>query len=205
MWGDNVLLHPLDVALPQFQQRRGPSLPHSVRELRGMGIQPDIIGLRSDLPIDGDIRAKVALFCDVEREAVMPLTTADSIYEVPLMLEEAGLGNLVVGMLHLQEKTHSPDLNDWRDAIARLKAEKPTVHIALVGKYVELHDAYISVREALIHAGLHHGYAVDIDWIHSETLEHGENLERIRQANGIVVPGGFGSRGIEGKILADRP
>ena len=175
---------------------------HSVRELRGMGIQPDIIGLRSDLPIDGDIRAKVALFCDVERDAVIPLTTADSIYEVPLMLEEAGLGDLVVGMLHLQEKTHPPDLRDWQEAIARLKSEKPTVRIALVGKYVELHDAYISVREALIHAGLYHGYAVEIDWVHSETLEHGENLERVAQADGIVVPGGFGSRGIEGKILA---
>ncbi|HOT93400.1 MAG TPA: CTP synthase [Anaerolineae bacterium] len=175
---------------------------HSVRELRGMGIQPDIIGLRADLPITNDIRAKVALFCDVEREAVVPLMTANSIYEVPLMLEEAGLGNIVVTMLHLQDKVHPPDLHDWQEAIARLKADKPTVRIALVGKYVELHDAYISVREALIHAGLYHGYAVDIDWIHSESLEHGENLERVAQADGIVVPGGFGSRGIEGKILA---
>jgi CTP synthase len=175
---------------------------HSVRELRGMGVQPDIIALRADSPIDGDIRAKVALFCDVEREAVVPLVTASSIYEVPLMLEEAGLGDLVVNMLHLQDKAQPPDLHDWQDAIARLKSEKPTVRIALVGKYVELHDAYMSVREALIHAGLYHGYAVAIDWIHSETLEHGENIDRLLQADGIVVPGGFGSRGIEGKILA---
>ncbi len=175
---------------------------HSVRELRGLGIQPDIIGLRSDFPIDGDIRAKVALFCDVERDAVIALTTASSIYEVPSMLEEAGLGDLVVEMLHLQDKARPADLSDWQDALARLKSEKPTVRIALVGKYVELHDAYMSVREALIHAGLYHGYAVEIDWIHSETLEHGENVERLLQAGGIVVPGGFGSRGIEGKILA---
>jgi CTP synthase len=175
---------------------------HSVRELRGMGIQPDIIGLRADLPIDGDIRAKVALFCDVERDAVIPLMTASSIYEVPLMLEESGLGDLVVGMLHLQDKAQAPDLDDWQEAIARLRSEKPTVRIALVGKYVELHDAYMSVREALIHAGLYHGHAVEIDWIHSETLEHGENIDRLLQADGIVVPGGFGSRGIEGKILA---
>ena len=175
---------------------------HSVRELRGMGIQPDIIALRADSPIDGDIRAKVALFCDVEREAVVPLVTASSIYEVPLMLEEAGLGDLVVEMLHLQDKAQPTDLDDWQDAIARLKSKKPTVRIALVGKYVELHDAYMSVREALIHAGLYHGYGVEIDWIHSETLEHGENIDCLLQADGIVVPGGFGSRGIEGKIVA---
>ncbi|HQE93082.1 MAG TPA: CTP synthase [Anaerolineae bacterium] len=175
---------------------------HSVRELRGMGIQPDIIALRADFPIDGNTRAKVALFCDVEREAVIPLMTVESIYEIPLLLEEAGLGDLVVNMLHLHDKAQPPDLRDWQDAIARLKREKPAVRIALVGKYVELHDAYISVREALIHAGLYHGYAVDIDWIHSETLEHGENIERLLQADGIVVPGGFGSRGVEGKILA---
>jgi CTP synthase len=138
----------------------------------------------------------------VERDAVIPLMTASSIYEVPLMLEESGLGDLVVGMLHLQDKAQAPDLDDWQEAIARLRSEKPTVRIALVGKYVELHDAYMSVREALIHAGLYHGHAVEIDWIHSETLEHGENIDRLLQADGIVVPGGFGSRGIEGKILA---
>ena len=183
---------------------------HSVRELRGMGIQPDIIGLRSDYPVDSDIRTKVALFCDVEREAVMPLTTADSIYEVPLMLEEAGLGDLVVKMLRLQEKVHAPDLADWANAIERLKRPKGTIKIALVGKYVELHDAYMSVREALIHAGLYFDHDIVIDWVHSETLEHGAalehsaNIERVLSADGIVVPGGFGYRGIEGKIVAAR-
>jgi CTP synthase len=175
---------------------------HSVRELRGMGIQPDVIGLRSDLPIEDELRAKVALFCDVEQRAVIPLTTAESIYEVPLMLEEAGLGDLVVKKLKLRDVAQPPDLADWREAIKRLKHKKPAVRIALVGKYVELHDAYISVREALIHAGLWHDHGVEIDWIHSEDLEHGKSLDRLRNADGIVVPGGFGYRGIEGKIIA---
>ena len=177
---------------------------HSVRELRGMGIQPDIIGLRSDYPIDGDIPAKVALFCDVDRNAVIPLLTASSIYEVPLMLEEAGMGDLVVEKLHLQDKVHAPEMKEWRDAIEKLKHPQATVNIALVGKYVELHDAYMSVREALIHAGLYFGHDVTIDWIHSETLEEGKNLDRVLQADGVVVPGGFGYRGIEGKIIAAR-
>jgi len=177
---------------------------HSVRELRGMGIQPDIIGLRSDLPIDEETRAKVALFCDVDLAAVIPLITANSIYEVPLQLEEAGLGELVLKQLKLPAQTQSPVLDDWKEAIRRLREPKSIVRIALVGKYVELHDAYISVRESLIHAGLHHNYAVEIDWVHSEDLEHNKGLERIYEADGVIVPGGFGHRGIEGKILAAR-
>jgi CTP synthase len=177
---------------------------HSVRELRGMGIQPDMIALRSDLPIDDDTRAKVALFCDVAREAVIPLLTAGSIYEVPLMLEDAGLGDLVVQRLGLTEMTHVPALDEWCAAVTKLKADQPSVRIALVGKYVELHDAYMSVREALIHAGLSHDYEIEIDWIHSEDLEKGKETERLLRADGIVVPGGFGYRGIEGKIIAAR-
>ncbi len=177
---------------------------HSVRELRGMGIQPDIIGLRSDFPIGDEIRAKVALFCDVEPRAVVPVVTAASIYEVPLRLEEVGLGDLVVERLGLQAAVHPPDLTAWRDAVARLSEEMPAVRIALVGKYVELQDAYLSVREALIHAALWHGHRVEIDWLHSEDLEHGQGFERLAQADGILVPGGFGLRGIEGKIMAAR-
>ena len=175
---------------------------HSVRELRSAGIQPDIIALRSDLPIDDSIRDKVALFCDVAPNAILPLLTVDTIYEVPLLLEEAGIGDLVVRRLHLRRKTHPPDLTGWREAVQKLKTPKPTVRIALVGKYVELHDAYISVREALIHAALAHDYHVEIDWIHSEDLESGKSHDRLLQADGIVVPGGFGYRGIEGKIVA---
>lgn len=175
---------------------------HSVRELRGAGIQPDIIALRSDLPIDDSIRDKVALFCDVAPEAVVPLLTVDTIYEVPLLLEEAGIGDLVVRKLHLRRKATSPDLAGWSEAVQKLKSPKPSVRIALVGKYVELHDAYISVREALIHAALAHDYHVEIDWVHSEDLEAGKSHDRLLQADGIVVPGGFGYRGIEGKIVA---
>ena len=175
---------------------------HSVRELRSAGIQPDIIALRSDLPIDDSIRDKVALFCDVAPNAILPLLTVDTIYEVPLLLEEAGIGDLVVRRLHLRRKTHPPDLTGWREAVQKLKTPKPTVRIALVGKYVELHDAYISVREALIHAALAHDYHVEIDWVHSEDLESGKSHDRLLQADGIVVPGGFGYRGIEGKIVA---
>ncbi|MBN1873911.1 MAG: CTP synthase [Anaerolineae bacterium] len=177
---------------------------HSVRELRGMGIQPDIIGLRADLPVNGEIRNKVALFCDVEPQAVIPITTAQSIYEVPLLLEETGLGDLVVRMLHLEDQVHTPELADWEQAHRHLREKKPKVRIALVGKYVELHDAYISVREALIHAALWHAHDVEIDWVHSEDLEHGRAIEHVLNADGIVVPGGFGYRGIEGKIIAAR-
>ncbi len=177
---------------------------HSVRELRGAGIQPDVIGLRSDYPVGEEIRNKVALFCDVAPQAVIPILTVQSIYEVPLHLEEAGLGALVVDMLGLGDRVHPPELDDWRQAIERLHQEKPKVRVALVGKYVELHDAYLSVREALIHAALWHAYDVEIDWVHSEDLEHGRELERLARADGIVVPGGFGYRGIEGKIVAAR-
>lgn len=177
---------------------------HSVRELRGMGIQPDIIGLRSDHPIDDDIRAKIALFCDVAPAAVVPLLTAASIYEVPLMLEAAGLGDLVVQKLGLTERVTAPDLGDWRAAMQRMHAAGPAVRIALVGKYVELHDAYMSVREALIHAGLWLDHQIEIEWIQSESLEHGDARARLLAADGIIVPGGFGHRGIEGKIAAAR-
>ncbi|MGC9400587.1 MAG: CTP synthase [Anaerolineae bacterium] len=179
---------------------------HSVRELRGMGIQPDIIGLRADREINAEIREKVSLFCDVEPEAVIPLTTAQSIYEVPLMLEETGLGDLVVERLQLHDEVTAPHLEEWRHAVTLLNAEKqhPPVRIALVGKYVELQDAYMSVREALIHAALRYERDVEIDWVHSEMLERDKGLARLEETDGIVVPGGFGYRGIEGKIKAAR-
>ena len=176
---------------------------HSVRELRGIGIQPDIIGLRSDWPITQEISAKVSLFCDVEPRAVIPILTARSIYEVPLMLEEHGLADLIIEQLGLQKKSHQPNLTHWRSLVERLlRPAKPTVRIALVGKYVELQDAYMSVREALIHAALHHGHGLEIDWIHAEELEKGRGIDRLHPTDGIVVPGGFGYRGIEGKIMA---
>lgn len=175
---------------------------HSVKELRSIGIQPDVIACRSDRPIDDATKAKIALFCDVEQRAVIPLPTADSIYEVPLMIEEAGLGDLITGRLDLPHT--APDLSAWRNLIVQLKEPNPEIRVAIVGKYVELQDAYMSVREALVHAALYHGRTVTIDWIHSEDMEKGRGIDRLAKVYGIVVPGGFGYRGIEGKITAAR-
>ncbi len=175
---------------------------HSVRELRGIGIQPDIIVARSDQPIDKDIRAKIALFCDVEQRAVIPLVTTPIIYEVPLVLEEANLGDYLVERLNL-DTAQPPDLEDWKAVVTDIRRTKPPVRIGLVGKYVELHDAYLSVREALHHAGLRYDVAVQVDWVNAEEIErHG--VERLNHVDGIVVPGGFGYRGIEGKIATAR-
>ncbi|MDW8148947.1 MAG: CTP synthase [Roseiflexaceae bacterium] len=173
---------------------------HSVMELRRVGITADVIVCRSDYPITDEIRDKIALFADVDVEAVVPLHTVESIYEVPLVLEEAGLGNYLTTRLGLG--TREPDLDDWRDLVARIKAPKRKLAIALVGKYVALHDAYISVVEALRHAGLHQGVDVDIRWISSEQIEEEGCDPFLRDVYGIVVPGGFGDRGIEGKIAA---
>ena len=178
---------------------------HSVRELRGIGISPDVIVLRSDAPVDEDVLAKTALFCDVEKEAVVSLVTSDTIYSVPLTLEDAGLGDWIVGALNLAElRTAQEGLADWRQFVSKLRCEKPVLRIGLVGKYVELEDAYLSVKEALIHAGLAVGWDIEIAWISSEELEKGRDLERLEAVDGIVVPGGFGYRGIEGKIRAAR-
>ncbi|TFG71478.1 MAG: CTP synthase, partial [Anaerolineales bacterium] len=160
------------------------------------------IGLRSDSPINDEIRDKVALFCDVNKNAVIPLMTAESIYEVPLMLYKSHVVDLVIKKLKLSADVTAPDLEEWRVVVNKLKYKHPKIRIALVGKYVELHDAYMSVREALIHAGLAYDYEVKIKWIHSESLEHSNDVDKLLKMDGIVVPGGFGYRGIEGKILA---
>jgi CTP synthase len=175
---------------------------HSVRELRGIGIQPDVIVCRADYPVDDNLRDKIALFCDVERRAVIPLSTVRTIYEVPLLLEEAGLGDFVVERLNLQSQ--SPDLSEWRSLVSEIKRPKPPLRVAIVGKYIELHDAYISVREALYHAAVHEGFDLQIEWVSSEQLERGRALDQLEQVDGIVVPGGFGYRGIEGKVVAAR-
>lgn len=177
---------------------------HSVKELLRVGIQPDVILCRSDVPVSREICEKIALFCNIDERAVIPMTTAETIYEVPLMLEEQGLGEYLVEALHLGERCHAPELDEWRDLVARIKREKPVVQVGLVGKYVELHDAYLSVAESLHHAGWAHGVDVRIKWVNSEDLEKpGVNVaEVLADVDGVVVPGGFGSRGIEGKIKA---
>ncbi|MCL6431485.1 MAG: CTP synthase [Anaerolineae bacterium] len=175
---------------------------HSVKELRSIGIQPDVIVARSDYPVGPEYKDKIALFCDVEPRAVVPLVTADTIYSVPLELEDAGLADYIVERLGLE--CHEADLEDWRCLVAEIRRSKEVLPVAVVGKYVSLHDAYISVREALYQAGLYHGCDIAIEWIDSEELEEGKGLDRLERVHGIVVPGGFGSRGVEGKILAAR-
>jgi CTP synthase len=175
---------------------------HSVRELRSLGIQPDVIVCRSDRPLSADIRDKISLFCDVEPRAVIPLLTMPSIYEVPLVLEEAGLAGYVCDRLNITPT--SKDLDDWRTWVERLKNPKRTVDVAVVGKYVELPDAYLSVKESLIHAAVAHNAGVNIHWVHSEDVDGAGAESILSEMDGVVVPGGFGERGIEGKIEAAR-
>ena len=174
---------------------------HSVRELRSIGISPDIIIARADYPIDDEIREKISQFCDVEHRAVVPMHTTRVMYELPLLLERKGVGDLTLEKLGCEPRK-KPDWEIWEKLVTEARDERPSCKIALVGKYVELHDAYISVRESLVHAGLELGVDVEIDWIHSVELEQDTSWERVKEADGIVVPGGFGHRGIEGKILA---
>ncbi len=176
---------------------------HSVRELRSIGISPDVIVPRSDYPVPDDLCEKIALFCDVERKAVIPLVTTGVLYEVPLMLEKMSVGDYLLERLGLKARRR-PDFSDWQRLVEEVKQPKPTVRIALVGKYVELRDAYMSVREAVKHAALAVGVEVDIAWVHSAELEKERGWEVIQSVDGIIVPGGFGSRGIEGKIRAAR-
>ncbi|MFC1911353.1 CTP synthase [Chloroflexota bacterium] len=172
---------------------------HSVNELRRIGIQPDAILCRSDREISAGIRDKISLFCDVDKEAVISLVTSDTIYEVPLLLEDAGLGEFIVRRLGL--RAERSNLEEWRAMVDRLKTPKEPVTIGLVGKYVGLRDAYYSVREALCHAALAHNRTVKIEWLDSEQLD-GMADDKLRQVQGIIVPGGFGYRGIEGMVKA---
>ncbi|NDJ76557.1 MAG: CTP synthase [Chloroflexi bacterium] len=173
---------------------------HSVRELRGIGIQPQVIIARTDHAVSQEIVDKIALFCDVERRAVIPLETTDNIYDVPLVLEDAGLGDYIVEQLQLE--TDPPELGEWRDLVRRMRGVSELLRVAIVGKYVELRDAYISVKEALSHAAVAHNRDLEIEWVYSGDLEKDRCWEQLDGVSGIVVPGGFGYRGIEGKILA---
>ena len=188
--------------LSSTQELKTKPTQHSVNELRRIGIQPDIIICRSDYPISEGIRDKISLFCDVNRQAVIPLPTVSTIYEVPLILEETGLGQVIVSQLDL--KAGPPDLSQWQELVKCLKECHEPVTITLVGKYVELRDAYYSVREALHHAALYHNKDIDLLWVQSEDLERDGGEALLRSTQGILVPGGFGTRGIEGMIKAAR-
>lgn len=175
---------------------------HSVKEMLALGIQPDIIVCRTEHPLTDDIKNKIALFCNVSKECVIENNNCDILYAVPMMLKEQKMDEVVMKKLGINAPNQ--DLSDWEEMLYALRNPKQTVKIALVGKYVELHDSYISVNEALKHGGISTMSAVDIHWIDSESLEaDNANLDEILgDMDGILVPGGFGSRGIEGKILA---
>ena len=175
---------------------------HSVRDLRSMGIHPDVVVCRSDHPVSDDLKEKIALFCDVERRAVIPLLTVDTIYEVPLILEAAGLGDYISGRLDLPSR--SPNWGEWEELVKRIRRPKSPINIGVVGKYVELHDAYLSVKEALTHAALFHERELNLEWIDSERLGTDSVEATLSHLNGILVPGGFGPRGVEGMMLAAR-
>ena len=175
---------------------------HSVKELRSIGIHPDAIICRSDRQLTEEVKDKIALFCDIERRAVIEARDVEHIYEVPLNLEEEGLPEIIIEQLKLEEEVGSPDLQQWRQMVSQMKKLSKEVTIAVVGKYVELPDAYLSINEALDHAGVACDARVNIEWICSEDLEQEGELEKLAEVDGILVPGGFGERGIEGKIAA---
>ena len=173
---------------------------HSVKELQGMGISPDVIVLRCDEPLEDSIFRKIAMFCNVKPDCVIENLTLPNLYEAPLMLEANGLSSVVCRELGLEDK--APDLKEWEALVDRIRHPSRQVTIGLVGKYVQLHDAYLSVAEALRHAGYVYGTRVDIQWIDSETITRDNVEEVLGSCDGILVPGGFGNRGIEGKIAA---
>lgn len=174
---------------------------HSVKELRSIGIQPDIIVCRSAKKIPRELKEKIALFCNVDVEAVIQNYDAETIYEVPLILNQEGLDSIVVEKLNLEDG--EADLEEWKEIVNKIKSPKNNVCIAIVGKYVDLHDAYMSVVEALNHGGIHANTEAKIKWVHAEDLEEQDDVSKqLDGIDGILVPGGFGDRGIEGKIKA---
>ena len=173
---------------------------HSVKELQGMGVKPNIIVLRCDEPLEDSIFKKISLFCNVKPDCVFENITLPSLYEAPLMLERENFSSVVCRELRINAP--KPDLTDWEQMVSRINNGTRTVEIGLVGKYIALHDAYLSVAEALNHAGYHHNANVNIHWIDSEELNPENVGEKLSGLDGILVPGGFGSRGIEGMILA---
>ena len=198
----NVLfIHvPMIVEIPGSGELKSKPTQHSVKELLSIGIQPDILVCRTNQPMTEDICRKIALFCNMEPDCVIPNTTASTLYEVPLLLEREGLANVVCRKLELA--CGAPDLTAWGEMVARIKTASRHVSIALVGKYTELHDAYLSVEESLFHAGTANNVIVDINWVDSSKLTQ-ENAEAVLGGcAGILVPGGFGDRGIEGMIVA---
>jgi CTP synthase len=190
----------LIVSIPGSGELKSKPTQHSAKELLSLGIQPDVIMCRSDSPVSQDILDKISLFCNIPVDHAIPNLTADILYEVPLMLEREGLADVVVRRLGLI--CHAPDLTEWATMVHRAKKATDHVKIALVGKYVALHDAFLSVVEALTHGGIENDVKVDIRWVDSETLTPDNVAATLAGCTGIIVPGGFGGRGVEGMITA---
>lgn len=199
--GNSLFIHVTLVPyLSGSEEHKSKPTQHSVKELRGMGINPDIIVLRSDKPLEESIFQKIALFCNVKADCVIENRTLSNLYEAPLMLEESGFSEVVCRELGLEST--APDLREWERMVEKIRSRSREVNIGLVGKYVKLHDAYLSVAEAMSHAGYELGAYVRIHWIDSEGIT-AENIEQTFSGiDGVIVPGGFGNRGIEGMILA---
>ncbi|GMK47705.1 MULTISPECIES: CTP synthase [Paenibacillus] len=175
---------------------------HSVKELRSIGIQPNVIVCRTEHALSEDLKRKIGLFCDIDANAVVECIDASTLYEVPLMLREQGLDDIVVN--HLKLTTNQPDMTQWEDLVNRVKSLHKTTEIAIVGKYVALHDAYLSIVEALGHAGIDADSEVKLRWVNAEEIDDENVSEMLKGVHGILVPGGFGDRGIEGKVSAIR-
>lgn len=173
---------------------------HSVKELQSMGISPDIIVMRSDEPIDSSIRDKIALFCNVKPDCVIENITIPVLYEAPIMLEKSNFSDIVCRELNI--RAPKPDMTNWMEMVDKIRRRNKKTKVALVGKYVKLHDAYLSVMEALGHAGYEHSAKVDIKWVDSEFLNEETVAEELGECDGVIIPGGFGDRGIEGMVLA---
>ena len=184
---------------PSGEQKTKPT-QHSVTELRSRGIQPDAIVCRSEEPISSELKRKISQLCDVPVDAVVNAADASSLYEIPLVVHDEGLDEVVCQLLRFEDRP--VDLEEWRSLVRRVENPSRSVRVGLIGKYVSLPDAYLSVVESLNHAGIHHGAAVEIDWIQAEDVEGLLVADRLRGLDGIVIPGGFGERGIEGKVAA---
>jgi CTP synthase len=186
---------------PSGEQKTKPT-QHSVTELRSRGIQPDLIVCRSEEPLSDDLKVKISNLCDVDAKAVVNAADARNIYELPLILHDEGLDDVACEVLRIDQNEYPLDLTTWENVVGLVEAAVKPVRIGLIGKYVQLPDAYLSVVEALKHAGFHHGAAVEVDWIQAEEVEGLLADGRLAGLDGMVIPGGFGARGIEGKIAA---
>ncbi len=201
--GDVVFIHvPLVVQLPGSGELKSKPTQHSVKELLSLGIQPDILVCRCGAGLSDEVKKKIALFCNVQPDCVIQNVTAETLYEVPLLMAKEGLDEVVCRKLGLI--THQPDLREWSAMVLREKSARKRVCIALVGKYTQLHDAYLSVVESLNHAGTANDAVVDIRWVDSESLTEQNAAQALSGCSGVLVPGGFGDRGIEGMIAAVR-